>query len=163
MKPEGIRDKGTVLLMVLVLVGMVIVFLVSGVLLSGRQYNATVEQEEEERAFHAAEAGIHYTLYLLNSPFSAEDEFSLLDKGFWPQQMVQHQDTEDVLGTYDLVFDPLPDEPVDSGKGLSVYSLGQDDRRARCQLLRAEIRRHNRLQAVYRVAAWDHQSGCNLP
>lgn len=147
--------------MVLVLTAMVIVFLVSGVLLSGRQYNATVEQEEEERAFHAAEAGVHYALYLLNSEFYGEDEFSLLSKGSWPEQTVSQEDTGKILGTYELMFMPLPDGSV--GKGLTVYSLGKDTRGKRCQLIRAEVNRVSTLEAAYGVAVWDHQSECSLP
>lgn len=158
MRRAGWSERGGILLMVLVLTSMVIVFLVSGVLLSGRQFNATVEQEEEERAFHSAEAGVHYALYLLNSQGSGQDEFSLVEQGSWPQQTVFQKDTGKVIGTYDLQFTLLPDGVP--GKGLTVYSLGKDKRGEQCQLIRADLRRVSTLQVAYGVTAWDHDVDC---
>lgn len=163
MTVEGRKQAGTILLMVLILTAMVIAFLVSGVLLSGRQYNATVEQEQEEQSFHAAEAGIHYVLFLLNNDFSTENEFTLVEKGFWPRQTVYQQDTNMELGTYDLLFAPLPNSIPNQGKGFTVYSLGRDLRGKRCQLIRAEMQRVSTLEVVYGITIWDHQSDCSLP
>lgn len=60
------KKKGSILLLVLVLMLVFLIIVAAGSRLIAREFRATVDTSEHTQAFHVAESGVTYTLWLLN-------------------------------------------------------------------------------------------------
>ena len=139
--------------MTLVILGVFLIMAAATVGLINRQFHAIVGQEQEEQAFQIAEAGVDYTVWLMDN--------GLIDYQN-PQPVAgyqvtdQTQDPAEVLGTFDLSFSVTsyggPAGPV----AMRVVSVGTDA---------VLLERKQTIEAVvasddldtFRVVEWDHK------
>ncbi|MGH9856910.1 MAG: hypothetical protein ACRD4B_03600 [Acidobacteriota bacterium] len=154
---QGTKNKeGSILLMMMVIFGMFAVMLAASVAFINRQFHQTVDQEREELAFHMAEAGVQYTLFLLND--GVHNTETLLQQGELLEQSLYGIQYVENPGIYNLYFASL--SGADAGQGLRVVSVGLDTGQQQCQTIVAEIRRFSSQEAAYALSAWDHRPVC---
>lgn len=142
--------------MMLVMFGMILVMSTSVIFFSQRQLRATVDQEQTERSFQVAEAGIQYTLFLLNSGVYNTEQ--ILTAGPIEKEMDDEILGED-SGTFTLSFSPVEGAPA--GKAVNVTSEGRDSAGISCQHVEARIERFNAEITYYGITKWDHLPECD--
>ncbi len=141
-------SKGGVLIVMLVMLAMFTVIAIATSTYIDRQYILTINQEQEERSFHLAEAGVHYTLFLLNDGIYTTQE--LVDMETFTDTVTKSgQD----IGRFDLFFSSLGSP----GEGVIVTAEGRDTSLDICQAVTATVQRSG---IGYFVASWDHGVGC---
>lgn len=144
------------LIVMLVMLGVFFALLSSASYFINRQFKETLFQEQEEQAFHVAEAGVHYVLFLLSS--GAQTPQSLLEAGSITQS-VHDQTTGAKTGKYVLAFSPLG-SPVESGQGVAVESTGWDVSNRRCQIINARVAL-GAGSGAFGISSWDHAVACS--
>jgi len=166
-KIEGGDQRGGVMLLVLVLLIVFIVMMSATLRYVIRQSHETVDQEQEEQAFNAADAGISYALWLLNPNLHDPDinPFDIRQMAQNPHDTVvtNHPVQDDngmLIGTF--TFDDL--NSVQPGHNyMNFRSIGQDAVLTdRCQAIRATLREVVSGEP-YVVVSWDHQVGYPCP
>lgn len=135
------------------LLSLLLVFLIilgASVRAVSRQARETTNQVQEEQAFHLAEAGVQYTLWLLDP-----DGGGYLPAALPPVTAHPVIDAAGkTVGTFFLVFSNGQPDSV------TVTSIGKDAViMNRCQTIVADIAASD---GVYRVVSWDHlvSTGC---
>jgi Tfp pilus assembly protein PilX len=122
------QQRGDILIMTLLLLVTFIVIITAWVQFAARQAHVVADQEQEERAFGAAEAGLRYAMFLLNSDAKEPDELENL-----AGQEVTGPAGGTAVGTYSLKFDG-------GGVPLAVTAIGRSQNVAdRCQTIDAII------------------------
>ncbi len=140
--------------MMLVLLGVMLVMLTATVTFIGNQFSAGADQEQEERSFHVAEAGIHYVLFLLNQGVNTTEELV-------SQQELTQSVTEKgvTLGEFTVKISSIAGSQT--SEAIQVVSSGRDASRNICQTVVVEIRRTGSHPAgPYEIASWDHAVTC---
>lgn len=142
-------QRGGVALMLLVILGMVAVISGATILFVNRQFTQTVNQEQEEQAFHVAEAGVNVIIFGLNeSVFTTE--------GLVQLETLMGEVTGS--GSYTLTFSPVNGSLP--GQNVRVLSHGRDTTGKFCQALEVVIHRTDEARQQFVVDQWDHLSGC---
>jgi Tfp pilus assembly protein PilX len=94
------QEAGSILLLVLVLLlSFGIMFVAFARLVGLGSHQATV-QEQDNQAFHAAEAGVNYALWYINQ--SGVDPNSLVSVTDWP---VRNPMTQEIIGEFDITYE----------------------------------------------------------
>ena len=139
---------GVTLLVLVMLLFFVIVF---GTVLTfiSRQSTLTVDQEQEEQAFGLADAGVTYTLWLLDAN-GANLEVSDLEEREPVGPALPIVDTSGVeLGTFEVTYES------ESADTVRARSKGFDQvRPERCQVIDAVITRF--VSGAWQVTHWNH-------
>ncbi len=138
--------EGGALVLVLVTMGVFLVLMISGLGLITTQKHALTNQVQAEQAFHAAEAGSEYALWLLGSNICTAEE--LLSQSPLAKEVVST--TGQRIGAYQLAFSKEGPNP------LSVTSLGKGTSRlTSCQQLNTTL---TRTTTAYEQR-WQHVGG----
>jgi hypothetical protein len=146
--------RGSVTLMVLVLLIVFLTILGASIRYIARQSKQTTDQGQQDQAFGLADAGVQYTYWLLNEG-KAPSEISTTPGT--TGHTITASGVE--LGSFTInvvAFD-------DSVGTLSILSVGEDNLRPEfCQAVRANFELEN---DIYRVAEWRHETGyvCEQP
>lgn len=149
MNRNGNFQRGGVALMLLVILGMVAVISGATILFVNRQFTQTVNQEQEEQAFHVAEAGVNVVIFGLNeSVFTTE--------GLVQLEVLSGQVAG--AGTYTLTFSPVGGSRP--GQNIRVLSQGRDTTGRFCQALEVVVHRTDEARQQFVVDQWDHLPGC---
>jgi Tfp pilus assembly protein PilX len=126
--------------------------MVAGVGLLNTQFHQTTNQEQEEKAFEAADAGLHYTLWMLNKANVAPATL--------PGQTVTQQVTDpasnETIGSFTLTFTV---QPVNGFNEVTVTSLGRDLVMNRRQTIVGKVQEYDLGGGTrgYFIKSWDHQ------
>lgn len=148
-----VHSGGGIALMMLVILGMMAVIAGSTILFVSRQYNQTVRQEQEEQAFHLAEAGVNFIVFSLNqSVFTTE---SLITAGSLSGTVPALGD-----GRYNLVFGDVAG--ATPGQNVRVVSFGYDSTQQFCQVLDVVVHRTGDAQQQFIVDTWNHLQSCDI-
>ncbi len=144
-------QRGAVMTITLMFLVILLVVVTAWLNFAVRQSHQVVDQEQEEQAFHIAEAGVEYTLFLLNSGTYAPT--GLISEGSLVRAV--SDSSGNIIGAAELSF-----QPGGAGVPLKVSSLGHDlTVERRCQLITAEAA--DMTGAVggtrYYVRSWDHE------
>ena len=146
-------NKGGILLTTLVLFLLFIIMMVAAIDYVNQQYKAATDQEEVQRSFRVAEAGVDYTMFLLGQ--SVQTMTSLKAQGTSAAQTVKEPNTSNVIGSFVNTYS----EPTGGAttEAIQVISKGTISNNNRCETVRAVIERKN---DRYSLTAWDHVLGC---
>jgi hypothetical protein len=132
------RSTGSTTLFVLVLLLVTILILASLANLISRQSNAITDQEQEEQAFGAADAGVEYVKWLLTTGVNVTDIVTWANPSS-SEHAAKLQRTlsagSDAISTFDVV-----QAKDNSSGGLSIRVHGQDSTRLDiCQVIDATL------------------------
>lgn len=128
------------------------VMMIAGIGLLNTQFHQTTDQEQEEKAFGAADAGVQYAYWLLRSG-------NINPQTLPGQQVIQpvtDPDTGETSGTFTLDFTW---QPVGGFDELTVFSSGQDVANKKTQAVVAKIQAYDAGGGTigYYIKSWDHQ------
>jgi len=116
MRTKLSTPRGSVLLMVLVLLGLLFLMLVAGSRFTNLRYHQTINQSYREQSYSLADSGVYYALWMLN--------VAELPPGPVTGHAVQDPVTHQTIGTFDLSFSPASVSGCDTP--LTVTSTGKD-------------------------------------
>lgn len=145
------QQDGSVMLMMMALVGILLIITLSTSSYISKQFHETNQAKQEEVAFHASEAGIQHVLYLLN-----ENVYNIETLKQQTISQVVTDDIEGTLGSFQLTFSSIPD--TRPGQAVHVTSIGADVAKTRCQKIDASIYRTEKEAQLFSVLNWDHQT-----
>jgi hypothetical protein len=137
-------QKGTVLIISLVLLSTFLVIMIAWSRFASLQSHVTVDQGAEERAFQASEAGVEYVLFLLDNNL-----FSPLTLPYFVQEIV---------GESDYVFEVSFTNKL--AESVTVLSRGYDfNKLNKCQQITAEVKVYegSLSDKKYYVDSWIHE------
>jgi len=141
--------------MMLMVFGLLLVMLGGSIAFISRQFRDTVNQEQGEQAFYAAEAGVQYTLFLLNSGVYSISQ--LVELGSL-EHNVNDDQTDSRVGIATIQF--YAGSETDT---MRVISFGSDNAGKYCQAIIVDIRRGQVGNAQpFIITAWDHYLSCQL-
>lgn len=152
-------QRGAVLTMTLVFFVVFLVIATAWLSFAVRQSHEVTDQEQEEQAFQVAEAGVEYTLFLLNSGVYTVDGLVGLSS---PIVQVVSDAAGKIVGSYELTFSNT------GGTPLTVSALAHDlELEGRCQRIVADIEVMTGALAgtEYYVRSWNHDLSvtCGAP
>ena len=124
-----------------------LIFMVAGGQLIARQFHALTDQEQRERAFQVAEAGVHYVLWELNHAGQLPASLPTLTN-----LAVLDPSTGNPVGTFDI---SLISENVGTEIFVSVTASGRAENSLTSQVIVAGLRSSN--NSAYYIDTWDHQ------
>ncbi|MEX1997961.1 MAG: PilX N-terminal domain-containing pilus assembly protein [Candidatus Andersenbacteria bacterium] len=154
-------NRGSIMLLVLILLVVFVIIMTASVRFIARQSTQTANQEQEEQAFEIADAGINYTLWLLDSEggnFTPEQLEAGPDGGGPPtadtENHLIHNDQSELIGRFSLDF-----SDADNVAGvLTVRATGKDEIKPDlCQVIEAKVQKD--ANGEYRLYRWDHLVG----
>ncbi|MEX0649369.1 MAG: hypothetical protein WD200_00015 [Candidatus Andersenbacteria bacterium] len=133
------------------MISVLVIMLGSAAALVTRQLHETVNQEQEEKAFHVSEGGVYYVLFLLSS--NSHTMQSLLAQSEPIEKVINDPLTGQEVGTATLTFS----QPggYGPGEGIQVRAVGHDSQDRTCQQIDAIIGAN-----PYVVRFWDHPRQC---
>ncbi|MEX1112511.1 MAG: hypothetical protein WEC84_03540 [Candidatus Andersenbacteria bacterium] len=137
--------------MSLVMIGVLVVMVGSAAALVSRQMHQTIIQEQEEKAFHVAEGGVYYVLFLLSS--NAQTVQSLLSLSDPLEKTINDPVTGQPVGVAAFTFSQP--QGYAAGTAIQVTSVGQDAAGRACQQVDAVI-----TASPIAVRLWDHPRQC---
>lgn len=152
---DGAVDQGGVLLLVVMLMIVFIAMMTYTLRFVVRQSHETINQEQEEQAFWAADSGVSYALWLLDGGNKVPGDFTTPLPSF-TALITDHAVTDDLgqqIGSFSLV------DIVEVDSTLQLRSIGKDVNLSnRCQSIEVGLRQ---LQPgePYVVTQWNHQVG----
>jgi hypothetical protein len=153
---ENKTEQGGVLLLVMVIMIVFIAMTTYTLRFVVRQSHETVNQEQEEQAFGAADSGVSYTLWLLNPSGGNYDTGDIAALS----AITDHPVTDNLgrqIGTFSLV------DIVAGTRFLQLRSVGKDAVLSnKCQTIFVKLRQLE-LGEPYVVTQWDHQVGVSCP
>jgi hypothetical protein len=159
--PRSTAFSGSILLMTLVMFGMFSIVTISVIGFINAQQHAVSEQEQREQAFGLAEAGVHYTLWALES--GTYDPQALKAQTTPVVQQVNDPNTKKLLGDFTLTFG------VTGAVGseiVTVASVGHDATRNNlCATVIGQLQRAGAstdgTTIPYKIIGWNRQPSCN--
>lgn len=152
------KNNGSILLMMLVLIGVIAVTLGSAAQFISRQSHEGSNKEQEDKAHRIAESGVQYVMFILSRETTNLEK--LIDAGSITQPV--NDPSSGAIGEYTLLFADVPGSLP--GQRAQVTSQGKDASLGRCQTIEVVIERISAGQSLYRILAWKHFPGtsCTL-
>lgn len=145
-------SAGTVLLTTLVTFLIFLVVMIASVRYINSQFFATVNEEQQTKAFEAAEAGVQQTLFLLRSSAQTFGTFLAMTGGL--SGTVNDPDSGSGVTTYEVAF-----AAGETDDDVTVTSVGYDaSSSSRCFTVTAGIERQ--ANNVFVINSWQTHSGC---
>jgi hypothetical protein len=141
-------QAGGIMLLVLVLLIVSIAIMSAMLRYVSRQSHETVDQEQEEQAFNAADSGVSYVLWLLDPDGGGEVPTSVST-----MSRVVYDDLGEPIGTFtidDIVADTGVITFTSTGRHIALTN--------RCQAIVVELKQRE-AGAQYIATNWDHQVG----
>ena len=149
----GRLSRGGILLTTLVLFLLFIVMMVAAIDYINQQYKAATDQEETQKAFRVAEAGVDYTMFLLAQNVTTMAALKTQQTSI--AQSVTDPGTTTAAGSFINTYT----QPTagTATEGLQVSSKGTTAGSNRCETVVATIEHRG---DQYSLIAWDHKLGC---
>lgn len=150
------QNNGALPLLIVMTMGIFLVMMVAGATLIQRLAHYTTDQEAEEHAFAAADAGVNYTAWLLNSGTKTPAQ---LNGSPAPTKDVINEEPEpdEIIGTFDVSFAA---SVVNGADRVTVTAIGKDyNRQDVCQTIEAAIQeiQPGAGAGSFALIKWDHK------
>lgn len=139
--------------MTLVILGLFLTMMVAAMALISRQFHEIVGQEQEEQAFQVAEAGVHYSLWLISNGLLNLDNPAAITGH--EVRDIRPQGANEVIGTFDVTFS-VQKGGAGQPTSISLVSTGRDVVLVdRTQVIAAVI--YAEEGEKFSIISWDHQ------
>lgn len=149
------NQHGQLSLLTLVILGVFAVIMIAGAAMIARIAHYTTDQEAEERAFAAADAGIHYATFLLHSDYY---DTNRIGRWIGNDTPLTNPQTGATVSTFRLLMDPAAPR---GRRTVTMTSLGKDYTNPTvCQSIIAtyKLSPGPRDPDMHKLVSWVHQA-----